>query len=189
LVKDVGHLIIHGPEPEQDVERLISQLRQEATVDDVECDFTSLADVRSAAADIRKLAGSIDVLVNNAGVPGADTRRATGDGYERTFQVNYLALVLLTEELLPVMSNAGRVVNVRSTTHRMTLLALGDLNLTSGYEPVRAYAQSKLAILTYSIWLADRLPRQISESADYAPLREFRWAHAHTSAIVIDGVE
>lgn len=162
LARDAGHLIIQGPERPEDVRALLDELGHATTVDYVSADFTSLDDVRRAAETIRSRAVSVDVLVNNAGVPGARSRTVTEDGNERTLQVNYLALVLLSELLIPAMTDGGRIVNVSSTTHRMTSLALDDLNLESGYDAVRAYAQSKLAIATYSTWLSRRLPRGIS---------------------------
>ncbi|PJJ73611.1 NAD(P)-dependent dehydrogenase (short-subunit alcohol dehydrogenase family) [Diaminobutyricimonas aerilata] len=164
LAAEAGHLIVQGPESEAEVGELLAELRSagRASVDYVSADFTSFAEVRSAARRVLDLADGIDVLVNNAGVPGSRRRQLTADGHERTIQVNYLALTLWSELLIPGMSDGGRIVNVGSTTHRMTSLALDDLDLEHGYDPVRAYAQSKLAIVTYSAWLASRLPRDIS---------------------------
>jgi NAD(P)-dependent dehydrogenase (short-subunit alcohol dehydrogenase family) len=150
-------LIVQGPEPASDVEYLVKDLAAYTDVHYVQADFTSFDQVRKAAAEIRTVAPQVDVLVNNAGVPGAPRRLTTEDGNERTLQVNYLALTVLTGELLPAIPRGGRIVNVSSTTHRMVSLHADDLNLAHGYEPVRAYAQSKLAILTYSLRLAGQL--------------------------------
>ncbi|GAB7043936.1 MULTISPECIES: SDR family NAD(P)-dependent oxidoreductase [Catenuloplanes] len=157
LAPSVRTLVIQGPEPASDVAPLIKELGGETDVHYVRADFTSFAQVRRAGTEIRAAVPAIDVLVNNAGVPGAGRRRVTTDGNERTLQVNYLALTLLTQRLLPAIHRGGRIVNVSSTTHRMTGLALDDLNLTDGYDAVRAYAQSKLAILSYSLRLAGEL--------------------------------
>lgn len=164
LAQEAGLLIVQGPEPEADVADLLRELRAagRARVEYVSADFTSFAQVRRAARYVLGRADRIDVLINNAGVPGSRARRLTGDGNERTIQVNYLALVLWSDLLVPGMSDGGRIVNVSSTTHRMTSLALDDIGLARGYDPVRAYAQSKLAIVTYSTWLTGRLPRGIS---------------------------
>ena len=88
--------------------------------------------------------------------------RTTGDGHERTLQVNYLAMVLLTELLEPRLADGARVVNLASATHAMAQLDLPDLELQRGYSPVRAYARSKLAIVMYTRWLAGRMPRGIT---------------------------
>jgi NAD(P)-dependent dehydrogenase (short-subunit alcohol dehydrogenase family) len=164
LAREAAVLVVQGPEPEADVAPLLRELRAagRARVEYISADFTSFAQVRDAARRVLETAGPVDVLINNAGVPGSRARRVTPDGNERTIQVNYLALVLWSDLLVPGMSDGGRIVNVSSTTHRMTSLALEDLSLAHGYDPVRAYAQSKLAIVTYSTWLAGRLPRGIS---------------------------
>lgn len=163
LAREVSHLIVQGPEPESDVDALLRELRATggARVDYVRADFTSLAEMRRSAERVLDATDWIDVLINNAGVPGSPRRQLTVDGHERTIQVNYLALALWSELLIPRTRDGGRIVNVGSTTHRMTSLALDDLDLANGYDPVRAYAQSKLAIVTYSTWLARRLPRGI----------------------------
>ncbi|WP_104117679.1 SDR family NAD(P)-dependent oxidoreductase [Arthrobacter sp. B1805] len=153
------HLIVQGPERAEDARSLVIDLeaRGARAVTYISSDFSSLDDVSSAAQSILETAGSIDVLVNNAGIPGADRRRMTPDGHERTLQVNYLAMVLLTELLLPALHPSGKIINLSSTTHRTTHLHMNDLNLSAGYSPVTAYAHSKLAILTYSLWLAREL--------------------------------
>lgn len=163
LAREAAVLVVQGPEPAADVAPLLHELRTagRARVEYVSADFARFADVRRAAGRVLEVAGRIDVLINNAGVPGSPGRRLTADGNERTIQVNYLALALWSDLLLPGMNDGGRIVNVSSTTHRMTSLVLDDLSLAHGYDPVRAYAQSKLAIVTYSTWLAGHLPRGI----------------------------
>ena len=82
-------------------------------------DLAWLADVRELAARIRAEVPRLDVLVNNAGIgfgaPG-DGRQLSGDGHELRFAVNYLAPVLLTRLLVPLLtaSAPSRVVNVGS---------------------------------------------------------------------------
>lgn len=152
-------LIVQGPEP---ADRARAALRAldggPATVRYVPCDFERLADVAEAARTMLELAaGPIDAVINNAGVPGAPTRRVTRDAHERTLQVNFLAMVLLTEHLLPALADGARIVNVASATHQMAHLDLDDIELERRYDPVGAYARSKLAIILYTRWLAERL--------------------------------
>lgn len=164
LADRAGRLVLQGPEPEADVRGLLADLRGgRADVRYVPADFTDLAAAAIAADAIADAAGTgLDALVDNAGVPGAPRRTLTADGSERTLQVNYLAMVLLTERLVPHLRRGGRVVTVSSTTHRMAALALEDLDLGAGYSPVQAYAQSKLAVVTWSAGLARALaPRGV----------------------------
>jgi NAD(P)-dependent dehydrogenase (short-subunit alcohol dehydrogenase family) len=116
------------------------------------CDFASLADVRSAAA---RLPRGIDVLINNAGV-FLQSRQVTGDGFEATFQINHLAPFLLTQLLLPSMSEGSRIVNVSSAVHSGAEIAWDDLMSERHYSGYGAYAQSKLANLLFTRELARR---------------------------------
>ena len=113
------------------------------------CDFESLEEVRAAAA---RLPSGLDILINNAGVYLREPS-TTKDGYETTFQVNHLAPFLLTNLLLPSMSEHSRIVNVSSQVHAGADMRWDDLNGLSGYS---AYAQSKLANLMFTRELARR---------------------------------
>lgn len=89
------------------------------------------------------------MLVNNAAIPGPQSR--TVDGNELTFQVNYLAAFLLTRLLTPQLSAAhGRVVTVSSTLHRTGNINWSDPQRHKLYSPVAAYAQSKLALSMFA---------------------------------------
>lgn len=79
----------------------------------------------------------------------------TGDGCELTLQVNHLAHFLLTLCLLE-RSAPQRVVNVASAGQQRP--DFDDLMLERGYEPWRAYRQSKLAQVMFAFELAERRP-------------------------------
>lgn len=115
-------------------------------------DLASLDAVRALAADVRDRVPAVDVLVNNAGVVSRE-RRESADGIELTFAVNYLAHVLLTEELLG--HGVRNVVNVSSIA--AAPLDPEDPFLERSYEPMRAYGQSKLAQVMWTLDLAERL--------------------------------
>jgi NAD(P)-dependent dehydrogenase (short-subunit alcohol dehydrogenase family) len=121
-------------------------------------DFRRLATVADTARRILEVTGRIDILINNAGLPGPPRRTLTADGHEVTWQVNLLAGALLGELLLPRIPAGGRILNVASATHYGAALDLDDLELARGpYSPAGVYAHSKLAIVTYSAWLARRV--------------------------------
>jgi NAD(P)-dependent dehydrogenase (short-subunit alcohol dehydrogenase family) len=155
LARRGGRLILQGPEAEGTVAGTVTQVREAGAADVVyvRSDFTALADVVAAADQISQH-GPIDALINNAGVPGSDQRRVTEDGHERTLQVNFLAMVLLTARLQSSLTEAARIVNLASATHMTATLDLPDIELERGYSAVRAYARSKLAIVMYTRWLA-----------------------------------
>lgn len=117
-------------------------------------DLADLASVRAFAAE---WAGApVHTLINNAGVMMLP-RESTVDGFERQFGTNHLGHFALTNLLLPSVTD--RVVTVSSGAHRWggAVIHFDDTNLTTGYTPQRAYAQSKLANLLFTLELQRRL--------------------------------
>jgi len=123
-------------------------------------DLAALAEVRHLADAVRKQTGRLDPLINNAGIGtsgGGPGRQTSADGYERRFAVNYLAGFLLTYLLLPliVKSAPARIVNVSSAGQQA--IDFADVMLMHGYSGGRAYCQSKLAQIMFTIDLAREL--------------------------------
>lgn len=150
-------LVLLGPEPEADVAPVLAGIRDAgaARVAYVTADFARLSAIAPAARAVRALAPRIDLLINDAGVPGAPERVLTVDGFERTLQVNALAPALFTRLLIPATSAGGRIVNVGSSAHRVERFDLADPDLAHGYTPTAAYCRSKLAMVTWSSLLAE----------------------------------
>jgi NAD(P)-dependent dehydrogenase (short-subunit alcohol dehydrogenase family) len=114
-----------------------------------------LADLDSVRRFARATTEQIDVLVNNAGVSSSTLRR-TKEGFESQFGTNHLGHFLLTTLLLPQITS--RVVTVSSQAERMGRLDLGDLSWRRRtYAGSRAYADSKLANLVFTLELERRL--------------------------------
>lgn len=120
-----------------------------------------LADLASVAAfvDRERLAGPLDVLVANAGVMLVPQREFTVDGFERHMGTNHLGHAAMILGLLPTLSAApaARVVIVGSIAHWFSRGLHPDLNATSRYTPMGAYADSKLAGLLFARELGQRL--------------------------------
>lgn len=157
------HLILHGRRPSAlsnaagDIQRRTGE--RPATV---VADLADLRAVRRVAEQVRAQTPQLDALVNNAGIgagePEGTTRGVTVDGLESRFAVNYLAAALLSLDLLPLLraSRPARIVNVASIGQNP--IDFDDLMLEHHYDGVRAYGQSKLALITFGFELAARLP-------------------------------
>ena len=109
-------------------------------------DLASLGDVRDLAARITA----------GFGAPG-EGRQVSADGHELRFAVNYLAPVLLTRLLVPLLtaSAPSRVVNVGSIGQ--AAFDPADAEFEHGYQGVEAYRRSKLALAAFSFDLAGEL--------------------------------
>ena len=123
-------------------------------------DLASLGDVRNLAAQVRAEVPRLDVLVNNAGIgfgaPG-EGRQVSADGHELRFAVNYLAPVLLTRLLMPLLtaSAPSRIVNVGSLGQ--VPFDPAEAEFEAGYSGVDAYRRSKLALAAFTFDLAGEL--------------------------------
>ena len=136
----------------------IASLSGNSAVDLLLADLSSQQSIRRLVADFGQRYPHLHVLINNAGLFSL-RRRVTVDGMELTFAVNYLAPFLLTNLLLDMLkaSAPARIVNVASDAHEEGYIRLDRLQSERGYRPMRAYGQSKLALVLLTYELARRL--------------------------------
>ncbi len=140
-----GHTVLLHERSAAKLDAVKAQLGD--TTETYVADLSRLADVDAMAAAIRGNHDKIDVVINNAGVLKiAET--VTPDGMDVRFMVNTFAPYVLTQDLLPIIPDDGRIVNLSSAAQaRVDLEALqGRVRLSD----MEAYAQSKLAITIWS---------------------------------------
>jgi len=147
------HVLLHGRNPNK-LAQTASELAgvpNGGSIETVQADLASLAEVESLADTVAERHHHLDVLVNNAGV-FTTAVTTTADGLDVRFVVNTIAPYLLTRRLLPRLGASSRVVNLSSAAQAPVDLAalVGDVALGDG----DAYAQSKLALTMWSRSLA-----------------------------------
>ncbi|WP_170327447.1 SDR family NAD(P)-dependent oxidoreductase [Ruegeria arenilitoris] len=143
LAGDGHRVLLHGRNPSK------LKAAQEAVGGQAEtysADLSDMSAVVGLAAAIRAKNGSLDVLINNAGVLKAP-QPVLENGLDIRFVVNTFSPYLLTELLLPIMPATGRVVNLSSAAQAP--VDIGAMQGETRLSDMGAYAQSKLAI---TIW-------------------------------------
>ncbi|MGW4648521.1 SDR family NAD(P)-dependent oxidoreductase [Kitasatospora sp. NPDC004289] len=91
-------------------------------------------------------AARLDVLVNNAGIGcRADITTITPQDLDRVLEINVKSPLFITQRLLPLMGEGGRIVNVSSVAHQVA------------HPHVLGYAMSKGALEAFSRSLAAQL--------------------------------
>lgn len=134
-------------------EKNLADINGEVIVDAM--DLADLASVRAYAASIAARESKLDLLINNAGIMACPEARV-GNNWESQFAVNHIGHFVLTNELLPLLLNAGdaRVVCLSSVAHRRSGILWDDINFEStDYEKWTAYAQAKSANALFALSL------------------------------------
>jgi NAD(P)-dependent dehydrogenase (short-subunit alcohol dehydrogenase family) len=161
LAASGARVLIHGRDKAR-AKALIEEIRQAGGGEPTfyQADLSSLADVRRLAQAVLADHTRLDVFVSNAGIGSQNegpARQTSHDGHELRFAVNYLSGFLLAHLLLPLLraSAPSRIVNVASLGQHP--IDFDDVMITRGYSGGRAYAQSKLAQIMFTIDLAREL--------------------------------
>jgi len=159
LAKAGHHVIVHGRNREraESAVRMIVKESNRNNLSYVIADLLDFNQIKMMASEIHDKFDKLDVLINNAGVYRSK-QIYNQNGLEETFVVNYLAPFLLSNLLLDLLKKAesGRIVNVASQVHS-NHIDFDNLQLEKGYTGVKAYANSKLALILFTFYFAERL--------------------------------
>lgn len=145
-------------------EQAAAHVRSEAPGAQVSTRVLDLSSLDSVAALVDTLTAEgrpVGVLVNNAGVMTPPERQTTPDGFELQLGTNHLGHVALTLGLLPLLRAGGaRVTHQTSVAARSGGIHWEDLNWETGYDGMKAYAQSKIAVGLFARELDARSRRE-----------------------------
>ena len=152
----MGHtLILHGRDTKRG-EALVSEISKHSGNDTIcyaNADFCDFNEVVGLAEFIKSKFNKLDVIINNAGVFETE-KTILGNGLEKTFMVNHMAMFTLTNILLPLIIKTpnSRIVNVSSMAQASTM-DFNNLNGEKHFDTYNAYALSKLenVLFTYKL--------------------------------------
>lgn len=158
-----GHSIVMVGRDNSKSRAALAEVQAEAqsAVDLLTADLAEMESVSILADEVKDNFPDLQVLINNAAVIRTE-RIVTSDGLEETFAVNYLSHFLLTYKIIEILrKNApSRIVNVSSMVHESGSIDFEDLQSERSYNPSRAYAQSKVAMVLFTRELHNRFFRQ-----------------------------
>ncbi len=160
LGEDGWRILVHGRDRARGGQVVAAIKAAGGSAEFLQADLAALAEVRRLASMVQQTTKRLDLLINNAGIGSGGpqgTREESADGHELRFAVNYLSGFLLTHLLLPLIKKSApaRIVNVSSLGQQA--IDFDDVMLTQDYSGMRAYRQSKLAQILFTIDLAHDL--------------------------------
>ncbi|MBC3784728.1 SDR family oxidoreductase [Spirosoma utsteinense] len=126
----------------------------------LEIDVTQPESIRKAVEQVAANGPSLDVLINNAGIPGAFPQDASSipiDTIRYVFETNFFGVIQVTQAFMPLLrqSDAPRIVNVSSGLGSLTYLQ--DTTNEYYYLSPAAYTPSKTVLNAYTLMLAKEL--------------------------------
>jgi len=162
ILARAGYHVFLGSRDRERGEAAVAGLRAAApgAVDQIRLEVTSEESVHAAFADLSARTDRLDVLVNNAGIPGPfdqSPSTITDDHLHRVFETNFFGAIRMVRVFMPLlkMSPQPRIVNVTSDLASLTLH--NDPNWVYYRYKNPAYGPSKTALNAYTVALAYEL--------------------------------
>jgi 3-oxoacyl-[acyl-carrier protein] reductase len=129
-----------------DAEAVARDLQQPLVI---ECDVTEPADVEAMMKQIQDRHGQLDILVNNSGIIRDRTiKKMSLEDFESVMRVNVTGTFNVTQKVISILRDGGRIVNFSSVSGQMGLF--GQAN----------YSSSKAAIIALTKVSARELAKQ-----------------------------
>ena len=137
----------------------------------VRIDFADLGDVARHALEMTVDGEGFDLVVNNAGMLGFPNRVLTTDGLEYTFQVNFLAHLLLNEIIIRNKKDSHplKIVPVLSPVYRCCSLKNLQSLIGERYGSFRSYSLSKFYLALMCSYLTSKYPRSDVSLSGFNP--------------------
>jgi NAD(P)-dependent dehydrogenase (short-subunit alcohol dehydrogenase family) len=155
-LRDIGHTVVIGA---RDPERGRAAA-DDLGVDWVQLDVTSDDSVQAAADALAERYGTIDVLVNNAGISGGmvPIEDVDGPAIAAVLDTNTVSAVRMTHAFLPLLRRSGQPVIVNVTSGLGSFAVRSDPDRIESTLPTLAYSASKAALTMLTTIYAQFVP-------------------------------
>ncbi|MBL8912715.1 MAG: SDR family NAD(P)-dependent oxidoreductase [Archangium sp.] len=123
----------------------------------VQLDVTNDASVEAAARTV----GTLDVLINNAGISGAfrPAPELPLDEFRAVYETNVFGVVRVTRAMLPLLQKSGNPVIVNVGSGLGSFQTVHDTSRIESKLPSLAYSSSKSALSMVTVQYARGLPQ------------------------------
>ena len=121
-------------------------------------DFSDLNRVSELIYHLNEQAISFNIIINNAGILSPPVYTETKNGYEYSFQVNFLSHLLLDEIILSNIKSTEfpLIVSVTSPVYSYIRKAPDIYADRSEYRAFKSYVSSKFSLVLLGIWLSEK---------------------------------
>lgn len=150
-----AHVVITSRTPAQLEQTAADITAQGAQATAIPMDVTEEASVAHGFGTLHGIVKDVNILVNNAGVGGGEVVQGSDVArWKRTIDTNLTGMYLVTRQLLPLMANEGRIINLSSVLGRF------------GVPGYTAYCASKHGVIGFTRALAlETVKRKITVNA------------------------
>src|SRR5216684_681212 len=123
LAAEGAAVVVNYASSKEGADRVVAEItKQGGKAVAVQGDVSKASDVQRIFAETKKAFGTLDVLVNNAGVyEFAALGEITEEQFHRQFNTNVLGLILATQEAVKFFgAEGGSIINIGSTASQLT---------------------------------------------------------------------
>ena len=157
-----GYFVYLGSRSKSNGLEAEEQLKAEGLhqVEAIELDVKDMNSVIKAKAILESKILALDILINNAGIPGGQPQNISLcdlASLREIFETNYFGVIQTTQQFLPLLrkSEAPSIVNVSSEVGSLTMNTAPGRN--TNWDNYHAYGSSKTALNAFTVVLANDL--------------------------------
>ena len=160
---EVGTNVMICGRNKETIQKAVDSLELFGSVAGVQCDVTNYDEVRAMMQATKKKFGSVDILINNAGVAhNGDIEEHTPETWAETINTNLTGVFYCCKEVVPSMKeHGGYIINMSSRAG--TNPFAGDIAYTASKFGLNGFSEALLLNLNkYNIRVSYLMPGRVS---------------------------